>query len=165
MDIRILIMDVDGVLTDCKLYIAADGTKSKAFNIKDGYGIKACQQAGIKTAIISGRNDAAVNIRAQELSIDFVFQGITDKIACFDQLMQTLKLTPQQAAYIGDDMPDLELLQRVGLSAAPADAHTSILTTVDYICAHNGGEGAVRDLCDHLLKETLIESNNGTLRR
>lgn len=153
MPIKLLAMDVDGVLTDCKLYIAADGTKSKAFNVKDGYGIKACQQAGIKTVIISGRDDPAVNTRATELGIDYVFQGINDKIFCYEKLLAELHITDEQVAYIGDDTPDLALLQRVGLSAAPADAHKSVLSAVDFVTERGGGEGAVRDFCDVILEQ------------
>lgn len=152
MPIKLLAMDVDGVLTDCKLYIAADGTETKTFHVKDGYGIKALQRAGIASAIISGRQSDAVDKRAAELGIEHVFQGISDKIVCFEQLLTTLKITDQEVAYIGDDTPDLSLLQRVGLSAAPADAHKSVITEVDFVTQRNGGEGAVRDFCDYILE-------------
>lgn len=151
-DIKLLAMDVDGVMTDCKLYIAPDGTEFKTFNVKDGYGIKALSRAGIKSAIISGRNSKAVDIRAAELGIDYVFQGVSDKIACFEQILAELSITAEQAAYIGDDTPDLPLLNLVKLSAAPADAHISVLNAVDVITQRNGGEGAVRDFCDVILR-------------
>ena len=149
--IRLLVLDVDGVLTDGRLYISAAGEELKVFHVRDGSGLVAAQRAGIAVAIISGRDSAAVTRRAAELGIRHVRQGVSDKGAEFDRLLAELGVAAEHAACVGDDTPDLPMLRRAGLAVAVADAHPALREAAHWITPSNGGLGAVRDVCDLLL--------------
>jgi 3-deoxy-D-manno-octulosonate 8-phosphate phosphatase (KDO 8-P phosphatase) len=161
--IRLLICDVDGVLTNGQLFFTPTGDELKGFHARDGHGIKLIQRAGIETAVISGRKSPAVALRMESLGVRHVYQGHEHKLAAFEELLEKLKLTPEQACFIGDDLLDLTLLRRVGLSVAVADAHFSIRNTVHHITHLPGGHGAVREICDLILHAqdklaTIVES-------
>lgn len=149
--IKLLISDVDGVLTDGHIYMAGTGEAFKAFNILDGFGIKAVQEAGIQVAVITGRESAIVQKRMAELGVRYVFQGQSDKLSAFNTLRTQLRLADEQIAHIGDDLPDLALLRRVGLGVAVANAYPTLKQHAHYVTRHAGGQGAVREVCDLLL--------------
>ena len=149
--VRLLVLDVDGVLTDGRLHITADGEETKVFHVRDGSGIVAVQRAGIQVAIISGRASAAVTRRAAELGIQHVRQGIGDKGAALEQLLHELQLAPERLACVGDDTPDLPMLERASLAIVVADAHASVRPAAHWITTAAGGHGAVREVCDLLL--------------
>jgi 3-deoxy-D-manno-octulosonate 8-phosphate phosphatase (KDO 8-P phosphatase) len=149
--VRLLVLDVDGVLTDGRLHITADGEETKVFHVRDGSGIVAVQRAGIQVAIISGRASAAVTRRAAELGIQHVRQGIGDKGAALEQLLQELQLAPELLACVGDDTPDLPMLERASLAIVVADAHAAVRPAAHWITTAAGGHGAVREVCDLLL--------------
>jgi 3-deoxy-D-manno-octulosonate 8-phosphate phosphatase (KDO 8-P phosphatase) len=150
-DIRLLILDVDGVLTDGRLYYGASGEMLKAFNTLDGHGLKALQGNGVTVAIISGRSSDMVAARARELGIDELHQGVGDKLAVAERLLQRLGLAWQQVAMMGDDWPDAPVFLRAGLRCVPAQAHEELRARAHFVSRHRGGEGAVRELCDLLL--------------
>lgn len=149
--IKLLISDVDGVLTDGHIYMGAQGEAFKAFNILDGFGIKALQDAGISFAVITGRQSEIVAVRMRELSVRYVFQGQGDKVAAFDTLRTQLRLAEDQIAHIGDDLPDLPLIRRVGLGVAVANAYPTLKEAAHYVTRAEGGRGAVREICDLIL--------------
>ncbi len=149
---RLAIFDVDGVLTDGTLYIGAQGEAFKAFNSLDGHGIKMLQAAGIATAIISGRSSEAVTRRAQELTIAHLVQGSPDKVADFEHLAAKLGITAQECAFVGDDIPDLGVMQRCGLAVAVANAAEQVKQAAHYVTTAHGGRGAVREFCELLLR-------------
>jgi 3-deoxy-D-manno-octulosonate 8-phosphate phosphatase (KDO 8-P phosphatase) len=149
--VRLLVLDVDGVLTDGRLHISANGEETKVFHVRDGSGIVAVRRAGIEVAIISGRASAAVTRRAAELGIAHVRQGIGDKGEALEQLLQELRLAPAALACVGDDTPDLPMLQRAALAIAVADAHWSVRPVAHWTTTAPGGHGAVREVCDLLL--------------
>jgi 3-deoxy-D-manno-octulosonate 8-phosphate phosphatase (KDO 8-P phosphatase) len=151
--IRLVVLDVDGVLTDGRLYYGADGEQLKVFHVRDGHGIKALVSAGVRVAIISGRRSPAVARRAQELGIDPVLQGIDDKGTALRALLDTLQLPAAAAACLVDDTPDLPMMAIVGLPVAVADAHPRVLRAARWITRSPGGHGALRELADHLLGE------------
>jgi 3-deoxy-D-manno-octulosonate 8-phosphate phosphatase (KDO 8-P phosphatase) len=150
--IKLIIMDVDGVLTDGKIVYDADGKEIKSFNVKDGLGIKLAKISDIKTAIISGRESAVTAFRANELKIDYIFQGVEDKLSVFNDLLEKLKLKVSETAYIGDDLNDFKLLKSVGFSAAVADAVEEVKNIADVVLNSNGGEGAIREFIEIILK-------------
>ncbi len=150
-DIKLLICDVDGVLTAGDVYLDNSNLELKAFNIKDGLGIKLLQQQGVEIAIITGRESNIVERRMAELGITHIYQGRKDKIASFEALLETLNVTPKEVAYVGDDLPDLPLIRRSGLGIAVADAHFSVKERADWITFNDGGSGAVRDIADLIL--------------
>jgi len=149
--VRLAIFDVDGVFTDGLLYLSDGGTETKTFNVKDGHGVKRLLKAGIEVAIISGRQSAAVDRRMAELGVGHVFQGIRDKRAVFFDLIGRLGIQPADVAYLGDDLPDLEVMREVGLPAAVGDAHSDLLPHAAWTSTHPGGHGAVREFCDMLI--------------
>jgi len=149
--IRLLVLDVDGVLTDGRLFFTASGEELKVFHVRDGAGIVAVQRAGVTVAIISGRNSAAVTRRAGELGIRHVYQGADDKGARFDQLLAELGVTAAETACVGDDTPDAPMLRRAGLAIAVADAHPALVAAAHWVTKSKGGRGAVREVCDLLL--------------
>lgn len=160
--IKLLICDVDGVLSDGLIYMGNNGEELKAFNVRDGYGIRCLITSGIEVAIITGRTSQIVTDRANTLGISHVYQGQSDKIKAFEQLMTTLHLAPPQIAYIGDDLIDWPVMARVGLSVAVADAHPLLLDKANYVTHINGGRGAVRELCDLiLLAQNKLEHAKG----
>jgi 3-deoxy-D-manno-octulosonate 8-phosphate phosphatase (KDO 8-P phosphatase) len=149
--VKLLVLDVDGVLTDGRLYISAAGEELKVFHVRDGSGLVALQRAGLTVAIISGRNSPAVARRAVELGIRHVSQGIDDKAVELDRLLQQLGVDAGEVACIGDDTPDLPMLRMAGLAVAVADAHPALDSEVHWVTPSAGGLGAVRDVCDLLL--------------
>jgi len=149
--VRLVAMDVDGVLTDAGMYYSESGDELKKFNTRDGMGIKMLQTAGIITAFITREKTAIVERRGQKLAVPEVHQGIEDKLTDLTRLARKHGLTLSQVAYIGDDVNDLDALRAVGFSAAPADAMPIVLEAVHYVCAKKGGEGAVRELADLIL--------------
>ena len=150
--VRLAIFDVDGVLTDGTLYIGPDGEALKAFNILDGHGVKMLQHAGIATAIISGRDSAAVTHRAKELGIGHVVQGISDKVAAFEALARKVGVTAEQCAFVGDDLPDLPVMRRCGLAVAVSNAVEAVKRSAHYVTRAHGGRGAVREFSEMLLE-------------
>ncbi|MFZ3208535.1 MAG: HAD-IIIA family hydrolase [Geobacteraceae bacterium] len=150
--IKLLILDVDGVLTDGRIIFDSNGVESKFFNVKDGHGIKMVQRAGIEVAILSGRESVVVANRARELGIGLVYQKSLNKLAPYLEILAQTGLNDAQAAFIGDDIIDVPVMRRVGFAAAPADAVEDILPYVHFVAKNRGGWGAVREVCDLLLK-------------
>jgi len=149
--IRLLVLDVDGVLTDGRIYMSAAGEELKVFHVRDGSGLVALQRSGVTVAIISGRDSAAVTRRAAELGIAHVRQGVGDKAAELSALMGTLRVTRAETACVGDDTPDLPMLESAGLAIAVADAHDALRPVVHWVTSATGGRGAVREICDLLI--------------
>ncbi len=150
--IRLLVLDVDGVLTDGRLYFGPRGELVKAFHVRDGYGIQAVRAAGIEVAVLSGRRSAAVARRCRELGIRHLVQGAGDKLAAFAALAERLRVEPRECACIGDDVPDLALMRAVGRAYAVQDAHPAARAAAHYTTSLPGGRGAVREVCDHLAR-------------
>ena len=150
--IELLLLDVDGVMTDGRIIWDANGTETKFFNVKDGHGIKLVQRAGIQVGIITGRVSPVVDLRAKELGIEILYQGALQKLDSYEQIKSGIGLKDLQIAYMGDDLIDIPVMRRVGFSAAPSDALPEVLKVADYVAAARGGWGAVRELCDLLLK-------------
>ena len=150
--IKLLALDVDGVLTDGRLYFSSLGDEIKAFNSLDGQGIKLLQQYGIDVAIITARQSALVEARANNLGIRYLYQGQKDKLSAINKLMKTLEIDYPHIAYAGDDLPDLAVMRRVGLGIAVSNAHDSVKETAHWHTHKQGGEGAVREICDLILK-------------
>lgn len=151
-DIELLVLDVDGVLTDGRLHISASGEEFKVFHVRDGSGIVALRRAGVEVAIISGRDSPAVQRRADELGIRHVRQGIADKEAALEELLRATGFGAGQVACVGDDTPDVPILRRARLAVAVADAHPSALGAAHFVTQARGGLGAVREVCDLLLE-------------
>jgi 3-deoxy-D-manno-octulosonate 8-phosphate phosphatase (KDO 8-P phosphatase) len=149
--IRLLVLDVDGVLTDGRLFISPAGEEFKVFHVRDGSGLVAVQRAGVTVAIISGRNSEAVTRRAAELGIRHVRQGVAEKAAELGRLMRELGVAAAETACVGDDTPDLPMLEAAGLAVAVADAHPALRSVAHWITPSPGGRGAVREVCDLLL--------------
>ncbi|HEX2790899.1 MAG TPA: HAD hydrolase family protein [Steroidobacteraceae bacterium] len=150
-DIRLLVLDVDGVMTDGRLRYDASGEICKTFHVRDGYGIRAVLAAGIDVAVISGRDSPAVSRRCQELGIRHLHQGIDDKAPVLARLLATLDIPARQCACVGDDRPDMPLLAQAGFAVAVADAHPAALAMAHRRTRLPGGAGAVREVCDWLL--------------
>jgi 3-deoxy-D-manno-octulosonate 8-phosphate phosphatase (KDO 8-P phosphatase) len=152
--IRLLLLDVDGVLTDGRIIYDNNGVESKAFDVKDGHGLKLVQRAGIRVGIITGRQSQVVAHRAAELGIDILYQGAKDKMIPFRQILSNLSLNAEQVAYVGDDVIDLPILREVGFAATVSDAVEDIKPFVHYVTQRPGGRAAVREICDLLLKQS-----------
>ncbi len=150
--IKLLALDVDGILTDGRIYYGNNGEELKAFNIKDGLGIKLLQRAGVTVAIITGRKSAMVERRAKELGISEVVQGREDKREALEELCQRHKLTLAECAYMGDDLPDLSAINAAGLGLSVADATSAVRSAAQWCSTRNGGEGAVREACEFILR-------------
>jgi 3-deoxy-D-manno-octulosonate 8-phosphate phosphatase (KDO 8-P phosphatase) len=150
--IKLLILDVDGVMTDGRIIYDSNGIESKFFNVKDGHGIKMLQRSGIEIGIISGRESQVVVNRAVELGISQVYQKSLDKLVPYRQMLEATGLSDEQVAFMGDDVIDIPLLRRVGFAAAPADAVSDVLPFAHFVAKNRGGWGAVRELCDLILK-------------
>lgn len=150
--IELLLLDVDGVLTDGSIVYTADRVEIKRFHVRDGSGLKFWHNAGKRTAIISGRTSPAVELRAAELGINLVLQGQPDKVPSLGVVLNETGLQAEQVCAIGDDLPDLPVLRRVGLAVAVADACPEVRAAADYVTAAPGGRGAVRDAIEWLLK-------------
>jgi 3-deoxy-D-manno-octulosonate 8-phosphate phosphatase (KDO 8-P phosphatase) len=149
--IRLLVLDVDGVLTDGRLLYGPRGELLKAFHVRDGHGIKQVARAGISVAIISGRKSAAVARRAKDLGIAHVLQGVDDKLSALRKLAKARRVTLEDCACIGDDTPDAPILAAAGLGIAVADGHADALAVADLVTSRAGGQGAVREVCDWLM--------------
>ena len=149
--VRLLVLDVDGVLTDGRLFYGPKGELLKAFHVRDGHGIKAVAAAGITVAIISGRKSAAVATRARELGIRHVTQGSSDKLSALHKLIKARRVSLEECACVGDDTPDAPILAAAGVGIAVADAHPDALAAADLVTTRNGGHGAVREVCDWLV--------------
>jgi len=161
--IRLLILDVDGVLTDGRLYFGPAGEALKVFHVRDGHGIKMAQRAGIEVAFLSGRRSDAAYHRSRELDITRFYEGVRDKVAVLEELKAALNLAPEEVAAVGDELVDLPLMARVGLSVAVADAAPEVKAAAHWVTSCRGGEGAVREVTDLLLKaqgkwQELVES-------
>ena len=150
--IKLLILDVDGVMTDGRIIFDSNGIESKFFNVKDGHGIKMLQRSGIEIGIISGRESQVVANRATELGIGQVYQKSLDKLVPYRQMLEATGLCDEQVAFMGDDIIDIPLLRRVGFAAAPADAVAEVLPLAHFVARNRGGWGAVRELCDLILR-------------
>ena len=150
--IRLVAMDVDGVLTDAGMYYTESGDELKKFNTRDGMGVARVRAAGLKTAILTGESTKLVVRRGEKLKIDHVFIGVSDKLTCMRTLLDELDLTLEQVAYIGDDVNDYELLCHVGLAAAVRDASRLPKSVAHLVTEAKGGEGAVRELCEIILE-------------
>jgi len=150
--IKLLLLDVDGVLTDGRIVCTDSGEEIKAFDVKDGLGIRLLQQAGIQVGVITGRTSSALRRRVQNLGINLVWDGVDDKTAVLETACRRAGVTPRETAFVGDDLVDLGIFRRVGLSIAVADAHAAVLQKAGMITAAKGGAGAVREICDALLK-------------
>ncbi len=153
MDIELLAMDVDGVLTDGGIILHDDGSELKRFHVHDGAWLRIWQRQDKKTALITGRQCKAVEHRARDLEIHYVYQSAFDKLAAWEQLLADSNVPPEKIAYIGDDVMDLPVLRRAGFSAAPANASPEVLQAVQYVTRKNGGEGAVCELIRVLLEK------------
>lgn len=150
--IQLLLLDVDGVMTDGGIYYSTDGAEMKRFNAQDGYGIARALEAGLKLAIISGRTTPIVDARARELNISEVYQGVSDKLGLLKHMLARHSLGQRQAAFMGDDLFDIPLLEAVGLSAAPNNARPEVKRRVDIVTKADGGNGAVREFIDLILR-------------
>lgn len=153
MTIKLAAFDVDGVLTDGSLTFDENGHEYKTFNAKDGQGIVNLNNAGIITAIITARENGTVAHRAKNLNIKELHQGCKNKIAVLEKIMQKYNLKFEEVAYMGDDLPDICILEKVGLKGCPLDAVDEVKKIANFISAKNGGRGAVREFCDYILKE------------
>ena len=149
--IRLLICDVDGVMSDGLIYMGNSGEELKAFNVRDGYGIRCLLTSGIEVAIITGRRARLLEDRCETLGITHLYQGQSDKLLAWRELLDKLSLDSTQVAYIGDDLIDWPVMAQAGLSVAVADAHPVLLPRADYVTRIGGGRGAVREICDLIL--------------
>jgi len=151
-NIKLLILDVDGVLTDGRLFFDNDGNEYKSFHARDGHGIKLLQQTGVQVAIISGRKSSTVALRMKNLGVDHVYQGHENKIAAFNEIIEKIGIVPEQAAHVGDDLLDLPIMIRVGLAIAVNDANFAVKERADWCTTLPGGLGAVREVCDFIMQ-------------
>ncbi|PHQ80473.1 MAG: 3-deoxy-D-manno-octulosonate 8-phosphate phosphatase [Coxiella sp. (in: Bacteria)] len=149
--VKLLILDVDGVFTNGQVWLSSNGDEVKVFHTQDGYGIKQIRRHNITVAIISGRNSKSCDYRMKELGVEHIHQGIHDKLPVFKQLLETVNVTGDDCAYVGDDIPDMPLMQRVGLKIAVANATAPVKAIADWETIKEGGHGAVRDVCDLLI--------------
>jgi 3-deoxy-D-manno-octulosonate 8-phosphate phosphatase (KDO 8-P phosphatase) len=149
--IRLIAFDIDGVFTDGRFYLSDDGVETKAFHTQDGYGVRRLLDAGMAVGAISGRHSTAVEKRMAELGVQHVILGCKDKVAAMDELAAALSIPVTACAYVGDDLPDLPLLEHVGFSVAVANAVPALREYCDYVTTKPGGFGAVREICDLLV--------------
>lgn len=151
--VKLLVLDVDGVLTNGQVWIGIDGKESlKAFDIQDGLGIKLLEQCGIPTAIITGRHSKMVLARCEELGIKHVHMGVANKATALNQVLKSLQLTSADCAVMGDDWPDLAMMKEAAFRICPAQAHESVKEFAHFVTTHTGGNSAVREVCDLILK-------------
>ena len=150
--VKLLILDVDGVMTDGRIIMDYKGREMKNFDVRDGHGLKIIQRYGIKVAILTGRQSKVVEHRARDLEINDVYQGALNKKDVFGKILERHKLSAGAVAFMGDDIVDIPVLKRVGFSAAVADALDIVKKSVDYITVNRGGHGAVREICEMILQ-------------
>lgn len=150
--IKLIIFDVDGVLTDGGLYFSDDGVEFKRFNSLDGHGVKMLKESGVEPAVISARNSKSVDHRMKNLGIEHFYQGQSDKVIAFNALLKKLNMNVDEVAYVGDDVIDLPVMVKVGFAVAVANAHDLVKQHADLTTEKNGGQGAVREVCDFILK-------------
>jgi len=162
--IKLVSLDVDGVLTDGGLYYAEDGTELRRFNVKDGMGIKLAQAAGIEFAIISASVTPAIEHRAKRLGIDHVHIGCKSKVETLQGICTQLNIAPDAIAHMGDDLNDLPIFELVGLALAPADAAASVCTAASYVTEKSGGQGCVREICDLAVTARKAQVTGGVAR-
>jgi 3-deoxy-D-manno-octulosonate 8-phosphate phosphatase (KDO 8-P phosphatase) len=151
-DIQLLLLDVDGVLTDGSIIYSDEDSETKVFNVKDGFGLKLVMAAGIKVGLVTGRTSRALHRRCRDLGIRYIYDGVQQKAPLLDKIITETGVGAANTAFIGDDLPDLPLMRRIGLSIAVADAHEVVRDYSDWITSAPGGRGAVREVCDALLK-------------
>lgn len=163
--ISLAIFDIDGVMTDGRIYLNDAGEEMKAFNVLDGHGIKMLRESGIEVAILSGRRARCVERRAAELGIKHVIQGAGEKLPVFTSLLESLGLTADQACYMGDDLVDVPVLTACGLAFSVPDAPAAVKRSVHHVTRRRGGEGAVRDACETLLRLRARRSSGGARSR
>jgi 3-deoxy-D-manno-octulosonate 8-phosphate phosphatase (KDO 8-P phosphatase) len=150
--IRLLILDVDGVMTDGGLQFDNQGEEFKTFNSLDGHGMRMLLECGIEIAVITGRNSRIVSHRMNELGVRHIYQGYRDKLLAYEKLLQDTGLEPEQTAYVGDDLPDLPIMRRVGFAIAVQNAHIFVKQHCDWVTTARGGNGAVREVTDFILQ-------------
>jgi len=150
--VRLMLFDVDGVLTDGRLWYGPSGEALKAFGAIDGHGIKLLMQSGVAVGLLSGRSSPAVSARAADLGIAHVLQGVEDKLAAFEALCAKLRVAADEAGFMGDDLIDIPVLRRCGLACAPREAHEQVLGHVQYVARAPAGAGAAREVCDFLMR-------------
>jgi len=150
--LKLLILDVDGVLTDGKLFFDNEGNEYKSFHARDGHGIKLLRQTGVEVAIISGRKSNSVALRMKSLGIEHVYQGHENKRMAFQEILQNLQLSPNQVAHVGDDLLDLPIMTQVGFAIAVQDANFAVKQYADWCTQTLGGQGAVREVCDLIMQ-------------
>jgi 3-deoxy-D-manno-octulosonate 8-phosphate phosphatase (KDO 8-P phosphatase) len=151
-DIQLLLLDVDGVLTDGSIIYSDEDSETKVFNVKDGFGLKLVMAAGIKVGLVTGRTSRALHRRCRDLGIRYIYDGVQQKAPLLDKIITETGVGAANTAFIGDDLPDLPLMRRIGLSIAVADAHEVVRDYSEWITSAPGGRGAVREVCDALLK-------------
>lgn len=157
--VRMVILDVDGVMTDGSIILDNEGNELKMFHVRDGHGIKLLSKAGIRVAIITGRTSRVVNKRAEELGITDLYQGVLKKSSVYESLIKKYNLRDEEVAYMGDDIVDIELLKRVGLPAVPSDPDEGIKRYAVFVSTKKGGRGAVRELAEIILKSADLWKN------
>lgn len=160
--IELLVLDVDGVMTDGSIIYSDNGSETKIFNVKDGLGMRLLLEAGIQVCIITGRRSKALKHRCRNLGITHLFDGISDKAGILEQVLKKMGTTPECTAFVGDDLPDLKLMNRVGFSIAVADAHPVLQKNADMVTSTPSGAGAVREICEAILEakglwETILK--------
>ncbi len=157
--IKLLLLDVDGVLTDGGIIYNDNGAETKVFNVKDGLGIRLLMEAGIHLGIVTGRRSNALYSRCKDLGINIIYDGVRNKIDVLDALLDQTDVSAEEVAFIGDDLPDLALMKIIGLSIAVGDAHKTILDNADMVTSAKGGHGAVREACEAILKAKGLWGN------
>jgi len=164
-NIKLLICDIDGVFSDGRIYLGNNGEELKAFHTKDGYGIKALGASGVDVAVITGRTSNIVATRMTALNVKYIVQGEENKLPALKNMAEQLNLSLSEIAYVGDDMPDYECINIVGLGIAVQDAHPSILTVANYTTFNRGGFGAVREICDLIMlsQNTLANATGASI--
>lgn len=151
--IKLVLLDVDGTLTDGGIYRGNNGEELKRFNVKDGYAIVNAQKLGIEFGIITGRKSELVEIRSNELKIKYLYQGISEKTVILEEIMQKTGLKKEEIAYMGDDLNDILIMKQSGLTGAPKDATDEVIRIADFVSEKNGGSGAVREFVEYILKK------------
>jgi len=158
--VKMLVMDVDGTMTDGKIYVGANGEEFKAFNVRDGYRLINMEKYNIIPVIITGKKSEILANRAAELKIEEVHQGVDYKLKVLDEVIKRYQLSYENVAYIGDDVNDIDCIKVCYLNACPADAIDEVIDVVDYVCKSNGGNGAVREFIDLIIKKQLERKKN-----